>query len=319
MISYPIPNHPFQVVGTDLFEISGKSYLLIVDYLSKWPVVIPLKHTTTRDVVKAMQATFGQYGLPEYIVSDNGPQYSSLDFANFCKSIKAKHETSSPHHQQGNGQAERMIGIVKSSMKKCIKEKGEWWEAILTIRNTPIGEGLMSPAQVLQGRNLRDHISLPLKQYQVQGYDIVQLQDQLKQRQAVQKYYYDRRSGHEKPSLVPGNQVMFKTPKDWHPGIVTGVVGDRSYSIETPQGLMLRRNRKDMRVTAAAPGSETSAHLMGAGTTPPKETRVSGGLGAAAAVEGPPQAVLDTPRRVRPGRLVKTPVRFRDYVMTGWK
>ena len=106
MLNFPIPKHPFQVIGTDLFEIGGKPFLLIVDYLSKWPVVIPMRHTTSNDLVKAMKAIFAQYGIPEYIVSDNGPQYSFKEFADFCKQTKAKYETCSPHHQQGNGQAE---------------------------------------------------------------------------------------------------------------------------------------------------------------------------------------------------------------------
>ena len=319
LLNFPIPKHPFQVIGTDLFEIAGKSFLLIVDYLSKWPVVIPMRHTTSNDLVKAMKATFAQYGIPEYIVSDNGPQYSSKEFADFCKQTKAKHETCSPHHQQGNGQAERMVGLVKSSMKKSIESHGEWWEALLAIRNTPIGEGLLSPAQILQGRNLRDHISLPLYNLQVQGYDFGKLVEQLKQRQAVQKYYYDRRAGPDKSNLVPGNTVMFKTPHKWKSGVVSGVVGDRSYSVETPQGLTLRRNRKDVRVIGPAPVHDCGAHQEGEGTTPPEETRPPDSREMTSPTADQNQGVLCTPRRPRSGRQVGPPVRWKDYVMTGWK
>ena len=104
--------------------------------------------------------------------------------------------------------------------------------------NMPIGEGLLSPAQILQGRNLRDHISLPLSNLQVQAYNFGKLVEQLKQRQAVQKYYmyYDMRAGPDKSNVVPGNTVMFKTPHKWKSGVVSGVVGDRSRSEERRVG-----------------------------------------------------------------------------------
>ena len=37
-----LPEYPWQVVGTDLFEVDGVHYLLIVDYFSRYPEVIQL-------------------------------------------------------------------------------------------------------------------------------------------------------------------------------------------------------------------------------------------------------------------------------------
>ena len=35
-----LPDYQWQVVGSDLFELQGKHYLLVVDYFSRYPEVI---------------------------------------------------------------------------------------------------------------------------------------------------------------------------------------------------------------------------------------------------------------------------------------
>ena len=45
--------------------------------------------------------------------TDNGPQYSSYEFNTFCKQYGIEHETSSPHFQSSNGEAERAIQTDK--------------------------------------------------------------------------------------------------------------------------------------------------------------------------------------------------------------
>ena len=68
-------------------------------------------------------------GMPGTVVSDNGPQFSSSNFAHFIK----KHAPSSPHHSRSNGKVE---SSVKSAMKMIRKAK-KCREALLNIRNTP--------------------------------------------------------------------------------------------------------------------------------------------------------------------------------------
>ena len=89
MLPTKLPDYPWQVVGTDLFEIKGVHYLTTVDYFSHYPEVNKLTTTTSSAVIR-------RFGLPEVVRSDNGPQYSSHEFAGFANSCDFKHVTSSP-------------------------------------------------------------------------------------------------------------------------------------------------------------------------------------------------------------------------------
>ena len=43
-----------------------------------------MSSTTATATIQVLRTTFARYGIPESIVSDNGPQFSSSEFAQFC-------------------------------------------------------------------------------------------------------------------------------------------------------------------------------------------------------------------------------------------
>ena len=74
-----------------------------------------------------------------------------------------------------------------------------------------------------------------------------------------------------------------------------------------------------MRVIGPAPVHDCGTHQEGEGTTPPEETRPPDSCEMTSPTADQNQGVLCTPRRPRSGRQVGPPVRWKDYVMTGWK
>ena len=56
-------------------------FLVAVDAHSKWPEVHIMKETTAAKTIDILRTMFASYGLPEQLVTDNGPQCVSEDFA----------------------------------------------------------------------------------------------------------------------------------------------------------------------------------------------------------------------------------------------
>ena len=106
LIPSVLPERPWQKLGSDLFELQGKDYLLIVDYFSRFVEVIKLTSTTSNAVITATKSVFSRYGVPELLMTDNGPQYVCAAFRQFAEEYNFEHITSSPHFPQSNGQAE---------------------------------------------------------------------------------------------------------------------------------------------------------------------------------------------------------------------
>ena len=98
-----------------------------------------------------MKAVFARYGIPDFLVTDNGLQFAFAEFAVFAKTWMFKKTTSSPYHPQSNGKAENGVKTVKRLFIKC-KELGQLeLLALLDWCNTP-SEGIgLSSVQRLMG------------------------------------------------------------------------------------------------------------------------------------------------------------------------
>lgn len=204
-----IPTHAFQMVTAEVFEFNGVHYLLVVDSYSKWPCVISLKTLTASSPIKEMERFFCDFGVPEELETDNGPQFDSAEFKTFCAKLRIRHVTSSPEYPQSNGLAERHIQTVKQQMLKMLGEGRTLWETLAAIRSTPISNVLPSPSVLLQGRNLRG--SLPfLPSALTPKASFIRHEEVLKnllQRQAVSAFNQSRRPDSRSSVLVVGQRV----------------------------------------------------------------------------------------------------------------
>ena len=106
LLSTSLPSHPWEKLATDLFDLKGKSYILLVDYYSRFVEVQELKSTTTSSVISFLKPIFARYGIPVTLVSDNGPQFTCTEMRQFAETYGFHHITTSPYYPQANGQAE---------------------------------------------------------------------------------------------------------------------------------------------------------------------------------------------------------------------
>ena len=105
--NHEAPDKPWTKVGTDLLKIQGRTYLIVVDYYSKYFKISKLLNNTSLIVIKRMKAMF-----PKLVFSDNGPEFTSLEFRKFSPNWDIEHDTSILEFVQSNGMVERTIQTV---------------------------------------------------------------------------------------------------------------------------------------------------------------------------------------------------------------
>ena len=86
-----------------------------------------------------------RYGLPREIITDGGPQFIGHKIAATLKNDHIFHRTTSPYHQQENGQVESTNKLIEAILtKKVTSHRREWatrlletlWAYHTTWRNT---------------------------------------------------------------------------------------------------------------------------------------------------------------------------------------
>ena len=250
MIPPELPQYPWQKIGTDLFHLKGVTYLVVVDYFSRYPEVQKLSNTTSNGIITALKSIFSRLGIPEVIVSDNGPQYAAQEFSEFAKAYNFNHITSSPLFPQSNGQAERTVQTVK----KLLKESPDPYMALLTYRSTPFPWCNLCPAELLMGRRVRTNLPLLSDQLVPEWKFMDGFKSSNRAFKEQQKSNYDRRHRTQTLPPIPADSDVWIT-SGYQPQpavVVTPAATPRSYVVETPSG-QVRRNRQHLNVVPQQP------------------------------------------------------------------
>ncbi|VUZ53137.1 unnamed protein product [Hymenolepis diminuta] len=116
----------------------------ILNYVHKQkprrPEVVPLTVATCGTMIGALDRIFSTHGLPKTLVSDNGTQFTSVSFKEFCEQRIIEHMRIHLYHPQSNGQAERFVDTLKRGLQKA-KGEGIMEEVLqnflLGYRSTP--------------------------------------------------------------------------------------------------------------------------------------------------------------------------------------
>ena len=137
-----IPTRPWVKLATDIFTFSNQNYLLIVDYMSRFPVIRHLSNMTAKMVAEHMKAIFSELGIPKTLVSDNGPCYTGDQFKKTMSHLGITHITTSLHHHQSNGLAEGYVRIIKNLLSKAKETGQDYHEVISVYRSTPLSNDL---------------------------------------------------------------------------------------------------------------------------------------------------------------------------------
>ena len=156
---HELPLRPWQRVASDLFQYKSMDYLVITDYYSNFPEVLKMKNTSCKAVIDGIKSVFARHGTPDLLITDNGPQYSAIEFKQFVKSWDFQHTTSSPYFPSSNGIAESAVKVMKRIIQKSVDSNSDLFQALQAYRATPMPCG-KSPAQLLMQRRIKT--SLPV-------------------------------------------------------------------------------------------------------------------------------------------------------------
>ena len=94
LIPSTLPELPWQKIGTELFQWKKGHYLLIVDYFSRYIEIAKLVGATAVEIISRTNSIFTRHGIPEVVMSDNGPQFSAEIYSKFASNYQFKHVTS---------------------------------------------------------------------------------------------------------------------------------------------------------------------------------------------------------------------------------
>ena len=133
-----IPTFLWTKLATDIFHFKGDSYLLLVDYTSRYWIICRLTSMTALHVIGHLKVIFSEYGWPDTLVSDNGPCYTAEAFTKTMQEYRVKHITSSPHYPQSNGLAEKFVQTVESLFYKAREEGADLYKALMIYCNTAL-------------------------------------------------------------------------------------------------------------------------------------------------------------------------------------
>ena len=277
--------------------------LILVDAHSKWPEVFTMTTTTASKTITKLRETFGRFGLPEQLVLDNGPQFTSEEFETFLRANGVKHICSSPYHPASNGAAERVVQVVKQALKAGLHDSVPLEKTLSTFllqyRATPHATTGVSPSLLLIGRNPRTHLDL-LKP------DIGR---HVRRSQDIQKAHHDRHCrGRE---FVVGQKVWVKNMRrgyPWISGVVSVVLGPVSYVVQLSNGDEWRRHIDHLRIrdsntTVTATTLVEDLPLSAATPIPDPPNNIP-------PVPPVPPQVLPVPTRRYPTRLRRPPSRY---------
>ena len=158
------PALPWQRLHIDFAgPVQGKMLMVVIDAHSKWPEIVVMENTTAEETVSTLPSLFARMGLPDQIVSDNGPQFTSDIFKKLATVNGIKHVTGAPYHPSTNGQAERLVQSFKKGVKagkssRTLQHKLDRF--LLAYRSAPHATTELSPAQLLLGRNVKTRLDL---------------------------------------------------------------------------------------------------------------------------------------------------------------
>lgn len=154
----PLAKNVWQKVHIDyLGPFPNNSYILVmVDQRSKYPEIDFTSSTSCNKLIPILERIFSIYGIPEIIISDNGPPFQSSQLAIYFKQKGINHHRITPLWPRANGQVERFMPNLTKVAQTAIIEKKDWraeiYRFLAAYRNSPHCTTNIPPSELMFNR-----------------------------------------------------------------------------------------------------------------------------------------------------------------------
>ena len=136
-------------------------WLIGIDAATKWPEVIKMNNDTTAEwTIEILQSLFSRFGLPNQIASDNGPQFTSDVYHQFCTDNGIRRTLIAPYHPRSNGKEEICTKFQECYQKRetCCYTKSFLCQFLLKYRTTPHPKTGETPSKLMFGREVKTRL-----------------------------------------------------------------------------------------------------------------------------------------------------------------
>ena len=133
-------NGPLEFVAMDILgplpkTKQGNQFVVVLtDRYSKLTRAIPTGKTTATTVATIFVDHWViPYGIPNYVLTDNGPQFVAKFFASVCLALGVKHVTTTAYHPRTNGQTERFNRTIVTRLRHYVGEHQDDWDLYVQL------------------------------------------------------------------------------------------------------------------------------------------------------------------------------------------
>ena len=131
----PLATYPMQIIGADLIgplpeSVSGNRYALtIIDHCTGWAEAYPIKNKNNQTIWEVFAREYiPRHGIPEILITDNGGEFTALEWEKYLRQIGVDHHRTTPMHPSSNGRCERFNRTFKELLQRLVKNTPSQWE-----------------------------------------------------------------------------------------------------------------------------------------------------------------------------------------------
>ena len=212
-----MPELSWSVVHVDFYgSLPTSEYLLVVvDRYSRFPEVEIVYSTRASTVIPILDKIFSVHGIPDVIISYNGPHVNGDEYARYMKTLGIQTKFSTPYWPQGNATVERFMQPLGKALKTAKLEGRPWKQELycflLQYRTTPHCTTGVPPAQLLFNRIVRGKIPVIPRRKIINRHQ--EARENKEKRKKHNKRYADHRRNKQKSEIRVGDYVLARQEK----------------------------------------------------------------------------------------------------------